>query len=143
MSKFLCMDGGICETMDGDVLYRKLMEFVGDERWNERIEENKPWIFKTQSVISSFINRRRRQILVHSYIYYVRDDNLIDDCTWSKWAEQLVDITDAFPHIAKQCDFSDVFEYFDGSTGAFWDWSSTYMLGIISTAEWLMTKGEY
>lgn len=143
MSKYLCMDGGICETMDGDVLYRKLMEFVGDKRWNCRIEENKPWIYKTQNIISSFITRRRRQILVHSYIYYMRDDNLIDDSTWSKWSEQLVDITDAYPEIAKQCDFSDAFEFFDGSTGAFWDWTSTYMLGIVSTAEWLMTKGEY
>jgi hypothetical protein len=35
------------------------------------------------------IMRRRRQMLVHSYLYYGRDTNIIDDRTWTKWAQQL------------------------------------------------------
>ena len=141
MSKFLCMEN-IKQTLDGDVLYKKLMNTVGDERWNDRIEENKQWIFSTQNVIASFITRRRRQILVHSYIYYMRDNNLIDDATWSKWAGQLVDICAEYPEIANQCDFAEDFKYFDGSTGAFFPWAEVRMIGIIETAEWLMSKGD-
>ena len=28
-------------------------------------------------------------MLVHSYIYYQLNDNIIDDSTWSKWAMEL------------------------------------------------------
>ena len=34
--------------------------------------------------ISELINRRRRQILVHSIIYYKMDKNLIADNAWSE-----------------------------------------------------------
>ena len=33
--------------------------------------------------IAELLNRRRRQILVHSVIYYKMNDNLISDSTWS------------------------------------------------------------
>lgn len=35
------------------------------------------------------IARRRRQMLIHSYLYYGRDENIIDDPTWTQWAQQL------------------------------------------------------
>lgn len=134
--KYLSNDT-ISETMEGDVLYNKLMNIVDDIRWNDRIEGNRLWIMKTQKTIASFIIRRRRQILVHSYLYYVLDTNIIDDCTWSKWGQQLVDISEAYPDIANCCEFADDFESFDGSTGAFFDWNSEDMIGIIQTAMWL------
>lgn len=34
--------------------------------------------------IAELIHRRREQMLVHSYIYYQLNDNIIDDNTWSK-----------------------------------------------------------
>ena len=39
--------------------------------------------------IAELIHRRREQMLVHSYIYYQLNDNIIDDSTWSKWAMEL------------------------------------------------------
>lgn len=135
--KYLPMES-VKETMDGTTLYNRLMAAVDDIRWNDRIESNKPWIFSTQRIISSFINRRQRQILVHSYIYYVLDQNLIDDCTWSKWAQELVDISAAYPDIAAQSEFANDFEDFDGSTGAFFDFENVRMIGIISAADWLL-----
>lgn len=32
--------------------------------------------------IAELIHRRREQMLVHSYIYYQLNDNIIDDNTW-------------------------------------------------------------
>ena len=43
----------------------------------------------TDDEILELINRRRRQILVHSIIYYKMNDNLISDNTWSEWALEL------------------------------------------------------
>ena len=34
--------------------------------------------------IAELIMRRRRQVLIHSVIYYKMDTNLISDATWSK-----------------------------------------------------------
>ena len=38
----------------------------------------------TTTKIRELISRRRRQVLVHSVIYYKLNANLIDDATWSK-----------------------------------------------------------
>ena len=42
--------------------------------------------------IAELLNRRRRQILVHSIIYYKMNDNLISDSTWSAWATELEEL---------------------------------------------------
>lgn len=38
------------------------------------------------------IRQRRSQMLIHSYIYYDFDDNIVDDHTWQKWANELVEL---------------------------------------------------
>lgn len=67
--------------------------------------------------IKSLINRRRRQILVHSIIYYEFNENIITDDTWSKWARELVSLQYQYPEIADECVYADVFKDFDVSTG--------------------------
>ena len=42
--------------------------------------------------IAELLNRRRRQILVHSIIYYNMNDNLISNSTWSAWAAELEEL---------------------------------------------------
>lgn len=69
--------------------------------------------------ISELITRRRRQVLVHSVIYYKYDDNLISDDTWSKWAKELEDLQRQYPEIAAKCVYAEAFDGFDGSSGAF------------------------
>lgn len=69
------------------------------------------------TTIAELINRRRRQILVHSIIYYKYNDNIISDYTWSKWAKELVELQKTYPDTAKSCVFAKEFEDFDGSTG--------------------------
>ena len=67
--------------------------------------------------ISELINQRRRQILVHSIIYYQMDKSIVTDAQWSKWAMELVDLQTQYPDIAARCVYSEAFANFDGSSG--------------------------
>lgn len=51
--------------------------------------------------VAELIQRRRLQMLVHSYIYYELDTNIIDDSTWSKWAVELRDLQKKLPRNTK------------------------------------------
>lgn len=68
--------------------------------------------------IIELIGRRRRQILVHSYIYYILDRNLIDDATWSKWALELYNLQNNHPEESANAPLYDEFVGFDYSTGS-------------------------
>lgn len=67
--------------------------------------------------IAELITRRRRQILVHSVIYYRYNDNIISDEKWTQWAKELEKLQAEYPDISKECPLSEVFEGFDHSTG--------------------------
>lgn len=67
--------------------------------------------------IAELLNRRRRQILVHSVIYYKMNDNLISDSTWSAWAAELEELQAKYPGIAAKGPYAKEFEGFDHSTG--------------------------
>jgi len=71
------------------------------------------------SEIKSKIRQRRSQMLVHSRIYYVLDENIVSDDTWQKWANELTELQNKYP---KQCkiDFFDrEFATWNGDSGAF------------------------
>lgn len=88
--------------------------------------------------IAEKIQRRRYQMLVHSYIYYEMNENIISDSQWSSWAMELVDLQDKYPDIAKQVVYAKDFANWDGSSGAFFDYSAKP--NIISTAKSLLPK---
>lgn len=67
--------------------------------------------------VRSLILRRRLQLLVHSYIYYDLNKNLISDGTWSEWARELAKLQEQYPDIARRVDYHEGFIGFDGSTG--------------------------
>lgn len=71
----------------------------------------------TENEIAELINRRRRQILVHSVIYYRLNDNLIPDSTWSRWAVELDKLQKTYPDIAVKVPYAKAFADFDPSTG--------------------------
>ena len=73
--------------------------------------------FMSDSAIKELISRRRRQILVHSVIFYKLNENLIDDATWSRWALELEELQEHYPQLAMQCTLNDAFIGFDHSTG--------------------------
>lgn len=69
--------------------------------------------------IAEKIQQRRLQMLVHSYIYYDLDNNIVSDATWSRWAVELAQLQKDYPEIEKKVPYRDGFEEWDGSTGAF------------------------
>lgn len=69
------------------------------------------------SNIVSLITRRRRQIIVHSIIYYRLNDSIISDSTFDKWARELVELQEKYPKEASEAMYAKEFIGFDGSTG--------------------------
>lgn len=92
---------------------------------------------ENETAIVKLIERRRRQILVHSYLYYERNANLIDDATWSKWAEELVNLQRQYPDLSSQAPYYEAFKDFDASTG----FNLPYTLpNMVSVAEHLLQQ---
>lgn len=86
--------------------------------------------------IAEKIQRRRYQMLVHSFIYYEMNENIISDSQWSAWAMELVDLQTKHPDIAEKVIYADDFADWDGSTGAFLKYSNKP--NIVSTAKLLL-----
>lgn len=70
-----------------------------------------------QLQIAEKIQQRRLQMLIHSCIYYEFNRNVISDRQFDIWAKELVQLQKDYPEIAKQIDWAEAFEGFDGSTG--------------------------
>lgn len=85
--------------------------------------------------IRTLILRRRLQVLVHSCIYYVFNENIISDSTWSDWARELVELQEKYPSIAARVDYAKEFQGFDGSTGFH---LPTRNLEIMAKAQYLL-----
>lgn len=67
--------------------------------------------------IRSLILRRRRQLLVHSVIYYRFNENVISDAQWSAWAVELENLQARYPKEAEETEWAEAFQNFDHSTG--------------------------
>lgn len=69
------------------------------------------------TVSLEWLNRRQRQILVHSFIYYQLNENIIDDHTYDLWCKELAKAIIDYPELFKQTTFYEGFKEFDGSSG--------------------------
>lgn len=68
--------------------------------------------------VEELINRRRHQILVHSYIYYEMNENIISDHTYDIWCKELAELQRDYPNESNNVKFyKKEFSTFDGSTG--------------------------
>lgn len=67
--------------------------------------------------VAELILRRRMQMMVHSYIYYTLNTNIITDRQFDEWGKELVKLQADYPEIAKQVNYADDFEDWDASTG--------------------------
>lgn len=63
------------------------------------------------------IHQRRRQILVHSYLYYQLDNPIIEDWKFDYFSNDLVDLQEKYPELSKEAPFHYEFQDFDGSSG--------------------------
>ena len=69
--------------------------------------------------IRAKIKQRRRQMLVHSYIYYDLNKNIVSDYVWAKWAKELEQLQRDFPEESQSVEEYEQFKDWDGSSGAF------------------------
>lgn len=82
-------------------------------------EEEEPMVNSVQT-LSEKIRQRRMQMIVHSYLYYVMDTNIVDDDTWQKWANELIELQQMWKTLGmtKTIGFYDKeFEDWNGATG--------------------------
>lgn len=81
------------------------------------------------------IRQRRAQMLVHSYIYYHLNDNIVSDDVWQKWANELVELQKKKKRIAfYDKEFSD----WTGASGAFLpadQWVRKKAITLLETSE--------
>lgn len=68
-------------------------------------------------VIADKILRRRFQMMVHSYLYYEMNTNLITDRQFDTWGRELVKLQADYPEISKQVEYYEAFANWDASTG--------------------------
>lgn len=86
--------------------------------------------------IAEKIQQRRYQMLVHSYIYYNMNENIVSDSKWSAWATELAELQNKYPDIAKVVPYDKDFAGWDGSSGAFLEYDNKP--NIIMTANRLL-----
>jgi NAD-dependent DNA ligase len=67
--------------------------------------------------ILELINRRERQILVHSFLYYQLNESIISDHTFDLWSKELVELKEQYPEEFTQSVYAKEFADFDGSSG--------------------------
>jgi len=70
--------------------------------------------FMEVQTLNEKIRQRRSQMLVHSYLYYVLDDSVVDDGTWQRWADELTELQKQNHKIGF---YDKAFKDWDGSTG--------------------------
>ena len=87
-----------------------------------------------EQTIEEKIRQRRRQMLVHSYIYYELNENIVDDATWAKWGKELMELQEKFPKEAAKVEYAKEFQNWDASSGAFLNFDKK----IQSTAKTLL-----
>ena len=71
----------------------------------------------TDEQIKELISRRRRQILVHSSIYYNYDTNIITDAQFDKFCNDLIKLQKEYPHLAQQCVYHEEFKKLEHASG--------------------------
>ena len=82
------------------------------------------------------INQRRRQIMVHSTLYYAMDAAVIPDERFDKFAKHLIKLQETFPEISEQVEYMrDEFRGYDVPTGFHLPHNEPYAVAI---AHWLL-----
>lgn len=89
----------------------------------------------TPDEIAAKISQRRRQVLVHSIIYYRFDENIVPDHKWMQWAQELVTLQQEHPALAAQCPLAKEFEGWTGESGFQLPMTDPYWVG---RALWLI-----
>jgi len=84
------------------------------------------------STLGFLIKRKRLNCILHSSIYYVLDDNLIDDHTFDKLCKDTVQLLQYYP-----------FEYSDRFDEYFKDWTGASGHHFPIRDPWVLGKAQY
>ena len=57
-------------------------------------------------------------MLIHSYLYYELDENIVADNKWSRWAFELAGLQKHYPKEANEVEYAELFRNWNGSSGA-------------------------
>lgn len=71
----------------------------------------------TDEIPMEKINQRRRQMHLHSTIYYHMHTTSVDDATFDKWAVELAELQEKYPESKVQGYMPSVFADWTGDTG--------------------------
>ena len=85
--------------------------------------------------IKELITRRRRQVLVHSCIYYNYDTNIITDEQFDKFCNELIKLQKEFPNLAEQCAYHEEMKKLSHASGFDLPYN---MIDIRTKAQYLM-----
>ena len=88
-----------------------LLDFLEDE-------PEDPMVNAVQT-LSEKIRQRRHQMIIHSYIYYHLDDNIVSDDKWQQWANELALLQNENPDDCQLDFYDEEFIDWDGTSGAF------------------------
>lgn len=83
------------------------------------------------------INQRRRQVLVHSVIYYRFGASIISDQQWDAWARELARLQSEHPDLAARGWRPEVFKDFDPCSGYYLPLSDPW---AVEKAAWLLDR---
>lgn len=87
--------------------------------------------------IEEVIRQRRAQMLIHSCIYYELNENVVDDHTWQKWADELEEVQRCAPDSCLIGFFDEFFVDWTGATGSHLPLRDSWVLG---QALWLFAQ---
>lgn len=90
----------------------------------------------TDLEIRSLISRRQRQLLVHSYLYYVLDESIVSDTDYDRWCEELVTLQTQHRDLAQKTPYWNICQSFDASGSGYW--IQRYPPEIVTTAVHLL-----
>ena len=80
--------------------------------------------------ILSKINRRQRQILVHSCLYYQFNENLIQDHVYDAWSKELAELIQNHKEEFKRSVHHTSFKDYDGCSGFDLPFSDPMIVGV-------------
>ena len=89
----------------------------------------------TDEEVLELMVRRRRQLLIHSYIYYGRGTSLISDGQWDRWARELERLNAEYPVLAGTGEFAGAFHKFTSASGYYLPYQSGW---VVRAAEHLL-----
>lgn len=96
---------------------RKIKERVEKPSSTLGIVINKNFNDYTETGIRELIRRRRRQMLVHSCMYYRLGTSIWTDKKFDECARELAKLQRLYPNISKTVEYYEDFKDWDGTTG--------------------------